>query len=734
MIAVDSHAYRDYYGLATARDGNGNVMSSAKVTVYLAGTTTPATVYDSSVSTTPLTYVTSASNGTFSFYVDRLTYSPAQKFKLVITKTGYTTLTNDNVAVAQTVLGTYTLSGTNTVSHHLTIPEGVIYSGDATLNFTVQPTIGLYQVFDPSLTVTGLRYAYGEWFGAKADSGTTDNTLMINAATAAAPIIHFSTPSSKGYYKITDEIAVDTSNKTFLGPDGDHAKIVQATASKKGFNVSASNVSIKRLEIQGTQYAAVDSSESAIYAAPPINGSYPTIDNAYYDTNRITDVVVEDCIIHDWGYEGIKFYWVDRPKALQNRVYNISYSAIQGRNTNYGDFSNNLIEDVTGGGGTLANGITIAGTVSQATAPKYNNVSNNKIFRCAYEGIDLEPGEYTTVSNNQLYDCYLPIIVGAHSVAGGGYSKYNTIENNLMVNITLSTAASRFTGINEHGIDSTHLNTGNSYIGNTVVGYGTHSPASYGAIYMIYSSGSTWSGNKIVGAHRVGMYIADYVQSAIITGTTIDTLATDVAGLAGIYIAGEYNSHTYITNNTINTGAIQPIYGVGAHNELLRIGINKLYVTAVQELSTLYPLNETIHKDATVVDVSGTTNETTLRTITIGANSMNMNSMIRVTAFGYMTGASGNKTIKLYWGSAAYMVVPASTSNDDWRVTAEIMNNNNSLSLQSISWIGYHGGTVTQGFETGAQATTSDVVLKLTGTLADSSEHIIQRGFIVERY
>ena len=127
VVTTSSWAYRDYYGLATARDGNGNIIPYATVSVYLAGTTSPATIYDSSTSTTTLTSTTTNVKGVYGFYVDRLQYGASQAFKVVVSKLGWPTFTNDNVVVNQTILKTYTITTPITLSHSLRIPRGVKY-------------------------------------------------------------------------------------------------------------------------------------------------------------------------------------------------------------------------------------------------------------------------------------------------------------------------------------------------------------------------------------------------------------------------------------------------------------------------------------------------------------------------------------------------------------------------------------------------------------------------------
>lgn len=76
-------------------------VSSATVTVYLAGTSTLATCYANTTTSTALTgsQTTTNSYGYFEFYVDGKDYKLSQKFKIVITKTGYPDVTYDNLSI-----------------------------------------------------------------------------------------------------------------------------------------------------------------------------------------------------------------------------------------------------------------------------------------------------------------------------------------------------------------------------------------------------------------------------------------------------------------------------------------------------------------------------------------------------------------------------------------------------------------------------------------------------------
>lgn len=86
------------------KDANGMIIQTAVISVYLAGTTTEASVYTSSTSATAVNSVTSDDDGKFTFYVDTDDYEITQPFKLTITKAvsptvSYGTITVDYVIV-----------------------------------------------------------------------------------------------------------------------------------------------------------------------------------------------------------------------------------------------------------------------------------------------------------------------------------------------------------------------------------------------------------------------------------------------------------------------------------------------------------------------------------------------------------------------------------------------------------------------------------------------------------
>lgn len=90
------------------KTGNGKVITSATISVYLAGTDTAANVYTSETGGSPVNSVTSDSTtGYFIFWVDEASYSLNQKFKIKISKSNFRTQTYDNIQIYPKVQSNY---------------------------------------------------------------------------------------------------------------------------------------------------------------------------------------------------------------------------------------------------------------------------------------------------------------------------------------------------------------------------------------------------------------------------------------------------------------------------------------------------------------------------------------------------------------------------------------------------------------------------------------------------
>ncbi len=195
-----SFAYRSVYS-ETVRDSVGNIMAGATVRVYLQNTGVAATIYETLASASSVSSVVTSSDGSFILYLDHFDYDSDQTFKIVVTR-GTSTKTYEDVTMNRAVNGTYT--GNHTLTTHITVPKGVLYSGTITVT-TGSLQAGYYQIFTGSGTVTGLSEAVPDWWY----SGSGGWQAAVTAALASTNgTIWF----GSGTYSFTDEMIWTNAN------------------------------------------------------------------------------------------------------------------------------------------------------------------------------------------------------------------------------------------------------------------------------------------------------------------------------------------------------------------------------------------------------------------------------------------------------------------------------------------------------------------------------------------
>lgn len=223
-----------------AKDGNGAIVTGATVSIFLAGTTTVASVYTvASGGSAVNTVTTNAIDGSFIFYVDDVDYTSHQLFDIVTSKTNYQSYTAYNVAIFQHTPWVDVLS------------EGA--TGD----------------------------------------GVTDDTIAIQAAAdkaeATTKRLYFPTPSVA--YKITDRILIDTAAVLVEG-SGFNCIVRQDTWGKPAFEVRANDVTIDSFQLLNTQTKTVISTTpfvDGISARAQSSGVYVANSDRYNVRNIYVD-------------------------------------------------------------------------------------------------------------------------------------------------------------------------------------------------------------------------------------------------------------------------------------------------------------------------------------------------------------------------------------------------------------------------------------------------------------
>jgi len=247
-----------------ARDGNGVRISGGTVSVYLAGTTTAASIYTTSTSATVVNSVTTASDGSFVFYVDAFDYGSFQKYKYILSHVNFSnSFTSDNISVNEVVTGTYTISTAKTFSYPVEIPYGVIFakSGSGSIAINSSFDAGLYQVFSGfsaeevmfgnSVTPPPLvREVYPQWWGAVGDD-STDCTLALQCALKASQLRSLIVKIPTGTYRFSSTLTIDRYVRLIGAGTANSILKKVAAMNATGLSITASFVKVSDLLIDG---------------------------------------------------------------------------------------------------------------------------------------------------------------------------------------------------------------------------------------------------------------------------------------------------------------------------------------------------------------------------------------------------------------------------------------------------------------------------------------------------
>lgn len=195
----------------------------------MAGTSTLAEIYTSFAGTSAVNSVSSNStDASFEFWISLFTYDSSQKYKLVLSKSGYTSQTIDNVNIDSVVLATYVISSDTTITTDLGyIPKGVIFSVASGKTLTINGTFdaGKYQIFSGSGTVTigsnAVDQIRSQWFGNTNDfltftaSDTTPSVKQGSLFKTANAVATTITTFDDGYEGKEIIVFIDDANTTF---------------------------------------------------------------------------------------------------------------------------------------------------------------------------------------------------------------------------------------------------------------------------------------------------------------------------------------------------------------------------------------------------------------------------------------------------------------------------------------------------------------------------------------
>ncbi len=172
-------------------------------------------------------------------------------------------------------------------------------------------------------------------------------------------------------------------------------------------------------------------------------------------------------------------------------------------------------------------------------------------------------------------------------------------------------------------------------------------------------------------------------------------------------------------------------------------------VLAKWNLSPYSGIEGTVSPLLSITPLSSTgTGETTLHQFTIPKNTIGRptyidgvfkpaygygNAGVHIKAAGTKTGAAGNKTVKLYFGSTAVATIPAANNTNGWEFEAWVMNNSNA-GAQGVRVHVYDASTLTVSQVDLTEAITENILVKVSGQCVNGGDAVVNNFFMLQRF
>lgn len=467
---------------------------------------------------------------------------------LTLTHTAAAAVTNGYVAVNST--SNLTSSGTLTTSVPIIWDGGtIVKTASDKIVFSdafEAPPVSVFTGFS-SDDITGLEESRPEWFGAVRDGATSDTTAVQNSIDSLGS--GGTLLLTKGDYRVSGLITFDTA--AVVKGYGAIFSWASDTTADRGIRVTASDVEIYGIELNGPQHAATVSTQIGIFAYGADSSNY------------LTGIVIQDCNIHDWGESSIQGRFLSKAKILNNNVHENYASGIKVLSDLYSMIKGNHVweigitkaDDAYGIGATKNNGTEAVYPVSKGTQIHSNIVNDVR----TWNGIDTHGGHYLSIVGNEVYDCLQNIHAGSFIATPGSESaptgcviSNNIVRNNHGAGELVAETDQQF-GIFVGGyITSGTFAKGNVISNNTIEGQGDLDVAvnGVGALYTYYHQDAVITGNTVrdSGRHAVSIKSCPNINLSNNVITTV-TGTTASAATGTITFAGNPSNGDTITMN-----------------------------------------------------------------------------------------------------------------------------------------------------------------------------------------
>lgn len=228
--------------------------------------------------------------------------------------------------------------------------------------------------------------------------GTTDDYVELAARIAATPTGGTLLLQPGKNYRIGTKLVINKA-MTLLGYG---AKLNTGSSHITAIEVTASDVNILGVEIEGAGNASFNTAGKLIVVTGTVNG-------AAVAPTRIRRVLIRDCHLYEAGRCGVQTLYAEQVRVIDNRIHDVAYCAVEFLSVNETQADYNDIRDVTPGtsGNMYAIFYSQVNDADTVRYPQCEQVSacHNHIENVDWEGIDCHGGDVIDFSHNTLINC-----------------------------------------------------------------------------------------------------------------------------------------------------------------------------------------------------------------------------------------------------------------------------------------------------------------------------------------
>lgn len=395
--------------------------------------------------------------------------------------------------------------------------------------------------------------------GTYANGDGTDETTKIQNALNANAGKNFVFPYGKSF-KVNGLMIPD--NTVIIGYG---SKLYNGSSGSVISNVG-NGVKIYGLEIQGQGNATYQDADRGIQITGGYSGSTITYQS---------DIVFEDCYIHDIGGYGFNILYGNNIKIRGCRIQNIGYVGVFTLSSKKVYVQNhtwieNISPGILAGSNYQCYGVTFTRTSTSSDLTQFPRSTDCTVENCTiediptWEALDTHAGENILFKNNTIRNCMYGVAITDNAVSGTStYApNYCSAVNNTIYGISggkgYGISVTGATGTIGSSVESAK---GCKVEGNRLINCGTDGSSAYlGALYVRDTMFLSVVNNTFIDCYTNALCFYHDNYGFVVEGNTVgDVQSASYAVPAAFYVDNQYNSGVisgltaYSKNASLNT-------------------------------------------------------------------------------------------------------------------------------------------------------------------------------------